>query len=557
VRRRSARGAKQPAPARADPQVWGELVTAAKKLRVRLGAFGATLGGPRAGVYDGRVDAALKRLKAGLGSSPDIAVRPFRVGGADGLPAVLVFSEGLVDNRMVDADTLALAEVAPSAVQAAPAARRAQTLARCLAVGHVTYARKWSSIEMKVLQGNALVLVAGADRAIVLDVSKYPARSIPEPEVERSILGSHEAFNEVILTHMNQVRLYLQTPALRFESHTVGRLSGTNAVIAYIDGVTNPALIQAVRRRITRLRDGSVVSAARLASSMKDHTWTPFPLVRMTPRVDFVARELLEGRVAVLTANTPFAIVVPATFLEFYRTSDDYEGQFWGPTMNRAVRLLGFFVALYAPALYIAMVDVNPDFLPTHLLWTVAGSREGLPFPPQVEVVLMFAIIELLREAAIRMPKSMSGTLGTVGAIIIGTSIVKAGVVSTLMIVVVTLTAVAIFTSPTWEITLTLRWIMWPMVVGAYFFGMVGIVLVTILVVLHMASLSSFGVPYLTPFGPLRPPDWGDTVVRVPLRDMDTRPSDLYTLDARTQPPPHRDVQLPDVPLASARRART
>lgn len=545
-------GAPPPAPV-----LLRQIAKRAKAARLRAAALLAGLKGRRIGVYDGDVPGAYKRLKVGVGRSPDVILRTLRLGGKDGPKALLAFVTGLADNQMVDQDILALAEVGRTDLMAIPAKRRAQALARRLTVGHVTFGRSWTSLVAQILAGNAVVFVEGATTAIVLDTTKYPARSVEKPDLERSILGSQEGFNEVLLTHMNQIRRYAQTPALMFESVVFGSETKTNGIVVYIDGVANPALVEAVRRRLKGIADATTINLTRIASSLKDNAWTPFPLVRMTPRVDFVAREVLSGRVAVMIDNSPMALLMPAAFFEFFRTSDDYEGQFWGATLNRLVRVLGFWLSAYAPALYVALSDVNPDFLPTRLLWTVAGSRENIPFPPPVEVLIMFIVFEILREAAIRMPASMNTAIGTVGAVIIGTAIVKAGIVSSLIIVVVAVGALAVFTMPAWEMTITLRWLLWPMVFGAYAFGVVGIVLVTLLMIQHMASLSSFGVPYLSPFGPFRVRDWKDTLVRAPLRDLRLRPSSLFTLKPRAQPPIGRRITEPDVPLASARRRHT
>lgn len=403
------------------------ILSRAKSLRLRVTALQRRLGSGAASRYDGRVGAALARLRSGIGRSPDVVLRPFRLGGPHGLRGVCVFVDGLADNQMVDQDLMLLAERTTADDLRAPASARAQAVAGRLSVGHVSYATAWSEIVARTLGGNTVLLVEGAKRAIVLDTVKFPARSIPTPDLERSVLGSHEGFNEILLTHMNQLRRYLQSPALRFESLTFGQLTGTQAVLAYVEGVTNPAIVSAVRRRLAAIQDATVISVSRLGSSLREHRYTPFPLVRQTPRVDFTAREVASGRVAVLMANTPFALIVPATFIDFYRTAEDYEGQFWGPTLDRIVRLAAFLIALYAPALYIALSEVNPDFMPTRLLWTVAGSRENLPFPPQVEVILMFGVFEILREAALRMPNAMSTALSTVGAVIIGTAVVNLG----------------------------------------------------------------------------------------------------------------------------------
>ena len=506
--------------------------------------------------YDGDANEAYGFLKTTLGRSADIVIRRFKVGGLGGIEAVLVFEDGLASNQMIDQDTAFLVErVNPEPIRANPK-RGAHIAAEAISVGHVTYGKEWKKLLYEVLGGNTLLFLDGAEDVAILDTVQYPARAIPQPETERSVLGSQEAFNEVLLTHMNQIRRYVKTPNLVFENVTVGSDAKTGVVIGYLDGVTNPAIVSAVRRRVNGLGAKGIIGTTAVLSVLKDHPWTPFPLARMTERVDVVSYELLQGRVTILVDNTPFQILVPATFMDFYRTADDYEGQFWGGTMGRLIRLVGFLIAIYAPAAYIALVEVNPDLLPTRLLWTIAGSRENVPFPPLIEVIIMFLVIELLREASVRLPKNMSQTLGTVGAIVIGTAVVKAGIVSDLMIVVVTVTAVGLFTMPTWELTITLRWLMWPMVVGAYAFGVFGILLVTILYAQHISALSSFGVPYLSPFGPLRMSDLGDTVVRAPIRDLRLRPTSLFTLRPRLKPavPPH--VTEPDVPLRAARQRR-
>lgn len=506
--------------------------------------------------YDGDVDEAYAFLKTGLGRSADIIIRRFTIGGEGGVPAVLVFEDGLASNQMVDQDTVAFMErVDPVRIRQRPK-QGAHIAAEAISVGHVSYGQEWEKILYKILGGNTVLLIEGADDAIIMDTVKYPARAIQQPETERSVQGSQEAFNEVLLTHMNQIRRYVKTPNLVLENVTVGSDAKTGVCIAYLDGVTNPAIVAAVRRRLAGLGTSGIIGTTAVVSALKDHPWTPFPLARMTERVDDVSYELLQGRVAILVDNTPFQIVVPSSFMDFYRTADDYEGQFWGGSMNRLVRLVGFLVAVFAPGLYIAFVEVNPDLLPTRLLWTIAGSRQNVPFPPLIEVIIMFVVIELLVEASVRLPKNMSQTLGTVGAIVIGTAVVKAGIVSDLMIVVVTITAVGLFTMPSWQLTITLRWLMWPMVVGAYVFGVFGMLLMTILYAQHIASLSSFGVPYMSPLGPLRVPDLGDTFVRVPMRDMRVRPTSLFTLRPRIKPPMPDHVTEPDVPLRAARQRR-
>jgi hypothetical protein len=533
------------------------VAAAAARAEQRLAGLLADLGERSLGAYAGHLDAAERRLQSGVARSPDVIVRRFRVGGDDGWPALAVFVQGLADTQQVDQDLLAPASRAPADLIARRPSAGAQALARAIAVGHASTARRWHDLIRKLMAGNTLLFLEGCPRVLVLDTVKYPARSIDRPETERTVRGNQEAFNEVLLTQMNQMRRLVASHRLVFEPVSLGRLSATQLAVTYLDGITNPALVDAVKERLDRVQLEAVVTQAMALAALRDQTLTIFPQVRTTERVDFAAREVVNGKVAILFENIPFPALVPATFLDFFRTSQDYNYSFWEATLTRMVRFLGFAIGLYAPALYVALTSVDPDLMPSKLLLSAAGAFQAVPFPPVVEVLFMFGIIELLREAAIRLPKPMSQTLGTVGAIVIGTSIVSAGVVSTQMIVLVTLTAVGVFTAPTWEITVVMRWLIWPMVLGAYVMGVYGIVLVTLLLVQHMAGLSSFGVPYLTPFGPWRPSEMVDAWARAPAFALRRRPQSLFTLDPdkRTR----TAVASGDVPLerSSRRRRRT
>lgn len=529
-----------------------ETVSSARQMGRQLSGLLSDLDHGDIGLFHGDVAAAKARLKAGIGRSPDVVLRTFTIGGRGGCPALLVYVQGLAASQIVDQDFLALAEVASSQQMAEEPAERAKMLADSVAVGHATTERKWSALLKKAVAGNALVFLEDCPDVLVLDTVQYPARAIDRPETEQSIRGSQEALNEVLLTQMNQMRRLLQTERLVFEPSVLGRMTGTRIALAYLDGVTNPALVESLRRRLKGLAAEEVLTQARVSSALRDHPWSPFPLTRASERVDFVAREVMVGRVALLMENVPFAQIVPATFVDFFRTSMDYGFSFWEASLSRLIRVLGFFLGVYAPAFYVALTTVEPDLLPSKLLLSVAGSREGVPFPPVVEVILMFAVIELLREAAIRLPKSMNQTLGTVGAIVIGTSIVSAGVVSDQMIVLITLTAVGVFTAPAWELTTAVRWLVWPMVLAAYVLGVYGMALMTLLLIQHLAGLSSFGVPYLAPYGPWRPVDMGDAMTRAPLRDLTRRPMSLWPLLSRKgQGEP---AVVSDVPLRRMRR---
>lgn len=478
------------------------------------------------------VEASYRRLHAELGSSPDVILRRFVIDAATPVRGLLAFVDGMVDNSILDRDTVLMMEVGSPDLNGGEAVFEAAR-ARLVTAGHVEVECRWSKLIAKLLLGTTLTFVDGVDSVLLVDTVRYTARSVSRPQSEPSVKGPQEAFNEISLTQLNLVRRHLPTEDLVFDQLTVGTHSRTAVTLCYLRGTTNPALVAAVRHRLEKVYLASVETSNQIAEYLTDRRLTIFPQVRSSERVDLVVRSLTQGKVAVLVANDPFALTLPNTLVDFYQTTQDYAFPFWDGTLMRIIRLIGLAIGLYLMPLYIALSSVNPDLFPVKLMLTVAGSREGIPFPPVAEVVIMWLIIEILREAANRLPQQLATTIGTVGAVVVGTAIVKAGVVDTIMIIAVTLTALGFFTTPTFELATTWRWIFWIVVAASWVFGIYGIVLITVAIIVHLTSLENYGVPYLSPFGPVRPTDLADSFVRFPFPDLIWRPSSLRTLSPR------------------------
>lgn len=511
---------------------------------------------PSLDVYTGNVEAAYLRLKNTVGQSPDVIIRRFFLGRHQQIPALLAFVDGLVDNQIVDQDTLALMQAFTQIDTLAASPDTAYKLVHdsVVSVGHATAENEWHTLMPSLMGGNTLVMIEGSTEVLVLDSVKYPARSISTPTSERAVKGPQEAFNEVILTQMNLVRRRIKSPTLHFDPITLGDVTQTTVVVTHIEGLTNPEIVMAVKRRLSAIKTDAVQYSEELVSVLSSNPYSLFPQVRASERVDVVVRDLTQGKVAILVDNTPYALTVPSTFIDFYQTTEDYTTNFWAATMERIIRFLGLFVGLLLPPLYIALVSVNPDLLPAKLIITIAGSRVGIPFPPVFEVLIMWVIIEILREAAIRLPKQLSTTLGTVGAIVVGTAIVKAGIVSGIMIVTITLTALGLFTSPVYDMAVPWRVLFWMLIIMAYIFGLYGVILGLLLILSHMATIENFGVPYLSPFGPYRLRDMLDGIVRAPGHLLQKRPIYLRTLRPRKSQAAARPMANPKIYQAQKER---
>lgn len=501
--------------------------------------------------FSGSTAAAYDRLKNTVGRSADVVARKFKLGSDQQIPAVMAYINGVVDPQQVDQYTLMLAQQYQQASQLTQNIQSAYetVMESVLAAGNASTETSWDKMLVKMMSGWTLVFIEGCPTVIVLDTSKLPARSISTPSVERSVLGPQDAFNEVINTQMALVRSHLKTPDLRFDQLLMGTLSQTTVVVAHVEGLTNPDIVAAVKRKLWAVQLDTVLESDQLVPALSSRPTSLFPQVRRTERPAVVARELAMGKVAVLTDHSPFALLVPNTMLDFYQTLGDYAQSFWATSLERIVRLLGLGLGLLLPPLYIALVGVNPELLPTTLTTTIAGTREGLPFPPIFEVLTMWIIIEVLREAALRLPKELSTTIGTVGAIVVGTAVVRAGIVSPLMIVVITLTALGLFTSPSYDMATPWRVLFWLLVILAWIFGMFGIIMGLLLILSHLARIESFGIAYLSPFAPHRSADLKDSIVKFPKWRLRKRPTFLYPLQVskgshwKQDPMPHPQPQ--------------
>lgn len=479
--------------------------------------------------YGGSVKAAYTRLKSTIGQAPDVVLRQFTI-GPQRTPALIAFEDGQVDNAILDRDTLMLAELA------APGEADAESLFTAIqthfnAVGHVTTSDTWSTLISSMFLGMTLLFIEGVANVLMLDTVKFPSRPVSRAQSEPSVKGPQEAFNEILLTQMNVLRRHLPSPDLAFEPFTIGTESHSTIIVAYLQYVANPNLVRAVKERVGGIQRASVQTSNEIGEYLADRRFTIFPQIRLSDRVDLIARNIAQGKVAVLCANDPTALILPNTLMDFYQTTQDYAFPFWDGTLMRAVRLIGLVVGLYLMPLYIALSSINPDLFPVKLLLTVDGSRQGIPFPPVIEVVIMWVIIEILREAANRLPQQLATTIGTVGAVVVGTAIVKAGLVDAIMIIIVTLTALGLFTVPAIEMASTWRWMFWAYIVAAWIFGVYGVVLITVVTIIHLTSLENYGLPYLSPFAPLRARDLMDSWVRFPFTALRERPQALRTLD--------------------------
>lgn len=393
--------------------------------------------------------------------------------------------------------------------------------------------RSWRDLMANYLTGNVVIVRAGVPTAISVNLSDPPHRSVSQPTLERSVRGPQEAFVEPLDIKLSQIRNVLPSPDLRVESLTVGSRIPTACALVYLSQVAAPKVVSTAHARLAHLDIDSATNATRLGSLIRDAPWSLFPTIRYTERVDLAALSIEQGKVVIMINGDPSIIIVPATLADFYRTSYDYSTVWYDASFVRIIRWMAWGFSVFLPSLYIALTEVNPDLISPTLFDLIAGSHTGLPFTPLVEVVVMILVIEILREAALRLPQGLGSTIGTVGAIVVGTAVVKAGFVSPQIIVLMTLTALSLFSVPSYDLLASWRLISWVMLFVSFILGVYGLVITTLCLSMILIDLQSFGTPYLVPLTPLRSKDLGNLLWRIPWSSLKRRQTDSQAVDLR------------------------
>ena len=383
-----------------------------------------------------------------------------------------------------------------------------------------------------VLSGFAALFVDGVADCLLIEARKYRKRQINIPQNETVILGSHEAFNEDLSDSIAIIRRRCRDNNIKVRMLQIGARNKTAVALIYAANLVKPGLLEEVEQRLNRIKIDRITSTSNVEEHIIDHPWSPFPQAQATERPDKVVASLYEGRVAIFLDNVSDVLLVPATYAQILQAAEDYSTPALVTSLTRVTRFFSTAVAIFLPAFYIALVSYHPGMIPTALAISLAEQRLRSPFPTFMEALFMEVLIELFQEAVIRLPQKISGAAGVVGALVIGTTVVEAGLVNALLVVITSLTAIASFTMPTYSFSTSLRVLRVPTIIMASVLGLYGIALSLMVILTHVCSLRSFGESYggnLFNITLLR--DWKDTFFRFPNTLLKNRPKQMGSQD--------------------------
>ncbi len=440
--------------------------------------------------------------------SSDLVIREIAVAGYS---AAVVSIEGMIDRHMMtDAVLLPLSRMPHTYQTAADAMRDVEKTV--LGFVDLLKADTIEQLSELIVSGFAAVLLDGVDYAVLGGLQAFMIRGVSEPSTEVGVRGSREGFTEAIRINISMIRRRLKTPALTFEMLTVGTESKTAVCLCYMRGRVSDRLLSDVRKRIQACPLDIVLESGYLQPFLEGQRHSLFTGVDVTERPDTLCGKVAEGRIGVLVDGTPFTLVVPYLFAEHFQSMDDYTQHPVYASFIRLIKYVAFLVSLLLPGLYVAIGTHHAEMLPSELLLTFINSARSTPFPPIAEAILIHFLFEIMREAGLRFPKSVGHAVSIVGALVIGESVVRAGLVSAPMVIVVALTSISAFVIPSlYGSIAVLRFVF--IVLGGTL-GLYGVMLGTLLLFSSLVSVNVDTIPITAPITPFSLKAMRDVFIR-------------------------------------------
>ena len=378
-----------------------------------------------------------------------------------------------------------------------------------------------------LLTGEAVFFVDGFAKAVKIPDDGYPNMGVNEADSEKVVRGSNEGFGDSVKQNAALIRKRIRSPQVKVKEKKMGVRSNTNVYLVYMEGIAYPELVAKIEERLEGFEIDGVLDSGVIEQLSEEKWYSPFPQFQTTERPDRAAMSILDGRVVVLSDNSPIALILPTDYNSFIKTSDDYYNRWEIASFERLLRYLASFFAMTLPGLYLAVTNFHTQILPTTLLLSFADARSGVPFPAVIEVIIMELSFELLREAGVRLPGAMGNTIGIVGGLIIGQAAVEANLVSPIVVIVISFTALCSFAVPNEEFATAFRLLKFFFIGICAWLGFFGFLAGLLAVLIHLSHLKSFGVPYLMPYVAADLNDYEDErdfLWRQPLRLLWKRP---------------------------------
>lgn len=466
----------------------------------------------------------INKLKDLTGKKSSLIVRTISIGKPNGLTAAIIYLNGLVNKDIIDRDIMN-----PLLFNIKEDLSKVSNVEECLcqkyiSAGNVEIQDNIESAASAVSSGKTIIILKISEKFIIADTTGGENRTISEPVNETSVNGPREGFVENIETNLGILYRRIKDKNLTVEKLTVGKRSKTDIAVVYIADIANKNLINSITQKIKNINIDSVTVDNFLSESIEEHPYSVFPQKIGSERAEIIQANLMEGRIAIIVNGSSYVTIYPAEFMQFFQTPEDYQGKSIQSLLIRGIRIIAFFIVLFLPATYISFIKFNAELIPVNFVKSLIQSREGIALTPFMSLLGMKITIEFLREGGLRLPSKIGQTLSVVGGIIIGDAALKAKIVSSPTLLVAGIATAASFVISNYQMSNSIRAISYPMLMLSNWLGMLGIMIGGIMVLSYLCSLENYGVPYFD----LNKKDMDDTFVRIPYKEMKSRPQNIF-----------------------------
>lgn len=419
-------------------------------------------------------------------------------------------------------DTIALSKLVVNPILKTQHTLTPESIAKELPMAEVEIEEDGKKIVLALLKGKGVLLMENSSLGVILGIDKFKERSPEEPPTSTVLKGPREGFVESIKTNVSLLRKILATPKLRTTSTNVGKYTNTQITIMYIDGLADKKVVDNVKNKISTINIDGVIDSHYITQYLEERKNSMFKQVGNSEKPDIIASKLLEGRIAIIVDGSPMVLTLPFIYLEDIQSSDDYYSINKRASFIRWIRILSVFISMLTPGLYIGVVLHHYKAIPLKFLITLINTTKGLPLTPFAEILFVLLLFEILYEASLRMPKYLGMALSIVGALILGDTAVKAGLISPPSVMIVAISGLSIYCVPDQAPQLYLLRILFTFAGGAL--GLFGITALAIFLLMYLCDFDSYGGAYFAPIAPLVPEDLKDSLVRTEITNLKTRP---------------------------------
>ncbi|WP_240418778.1 spore germination protein [Paenibacillus periandrae] len=473
------------------------------------------------------------KLKALFPHSADVQIHNFQLEDDAGSKVILIYSEGLCDTTQIG--RVVLPQLNNMYRQYGFTDLQRDNVYGTLPIHPIEAEATAVEIAELLFQGDLLLLFPQTSALFRMCIGQRSERTPEESSTEISIKGPKDGFVEDIMVNVSLIRKRIRSNSLCYETFTLGKRTRTRVGLLYIDDIISPEVLNEVKKRLNKIDVDGLYSINQLEEMLVDAKYSMFPLLDYSGRPDKALSSLLAGRFVIIVDGNPMVLVGPTTFLLLIKSPEDLYLNFQNVSFARLIRLFSFCISILLPGIWVSLSSFHQDQIPFRLMATIASARIGLPFTAQAELLILLVLLEIFREAGLRLPNSIGQTLTVVGGLIIGDASIRAGLVSPSVVVVGAITVVAGTTLVNQSLSSTVSFMRFLMFMISSFLGMYGLILGMLLIIGYMSQLRSFGVPYMAPISPPHFKEMLGAILRLPWSKYKKRPQSLHTIDSDRQ----------------------